>query len=195
MVIITFEGVDGVGKTTQMKYASTFLKSINIPHIATQEFRGDPTRESFRRLFMHELDGMQELMVVNLARLWHKEHILLPAIADGKVVLIDRYTESTWAYQHGGRGIPANIIDFLEKRVWQVPKPDLVIYLAGKSNRIQKNDRFEQEDDEFFTRIRKVYDSRQAANWYRIDTNEFKSVRKIIEQKLRRLLLDSRAAM
>jgi len=187
VVIITFEGIDGVGKTTQMKFASKLLAKLGVDHITTQEFGGDDTRINFRSLFMHELSDMEELMVVSLARIWHKNHLIQPALNSGKSILIDRYTESTWAYQHGGRGIDAEVIQFLEDKVWQVPKPDLVIYLAGKSNRTKKNDRFELEVESFFDRVTNVYESRKSANWFKVEGSDFTEVRNCIENKLKQM--------
>jgi dTMP kinase len=187
MVLISFEGEDGTGKTTQMKQASRFLYKLGVDHITTQEFSGDEKRNSLRRLFMDKLDPMQELMVVSLARLWHMKNVIQPNLDAGKVIIIDRYIDSTWAYQNGGRGISKDIIQFMEDHVWQVPKPDLVIYLSGKPKRIKKNDRFEIEEPSFFKRVREVYDSRQSDNWCRIDSDDFDEVKQLIRRRLKDL--------
>lgn len=170
--IIVFEGVDGVGKTTQMRFLSDFLSQKNVPHIATQEFSGDVTRKSFRELFMNDLSPLEELSLINLARSWHMRKVIQPALAEGKIVLIDRFIESTWAYQGGGRGISSEIIQFMQDNIWNVPTPDLTIFLDGRNSRAIKQDRFEHEDSVFFDKVRSVYMSRKDPSWFYINSND-----------------------
>jgi dTMP kinase len=182
--IIAFEGIDGVGKTTNMQQASQFLSRHGIDHIATQELSGDTTRMRFREILMHEMGPYEELMLISMARIWHFKHIIQPALEAGKIVLIDRFIESTWAYQGGGRGVSPDIISFLQERIWNVPEPGLTIYLTGNTNRIIKQDRFELEGENFFDRVRNVYESRKNNTWLEIKVSNLEETQKIIQKTL-----------
>lgn len=187
--IIAFEGVDGVGKTTHLLATSNFLATLDIPHIATQELSGNDLRHDLRMMLMHDLDGMEELLLITLARRWHYRNIIQPAIAQGKVVLLDRFVESTWAYQGGGRQIDARLIKLCEEEFWKVPEPDLTIYLYGKSQRRRKQDRFEKAGHSFFSRVRSMYESRRKEKWVILEAGRgFDETQDAINQRIAALV-------
>ena len=163
--IIVFEGIDGIGKTTQLRHASKVLTKLNIDHITTQEFAGDVFRNTCRNLFMHNLNGIQELALISMVRNWHMENVVIPSIIAGKVVLIDRFIESTWAYQHGGRNIPSHLLEFCQNYFWNAPYPDITFFLSGTCKRNQKQDRFEVESEAFFKRVQNIYEQRKQKTW------------------------------
>jgi dTMP kinase len=183
--IIAFEGLDGVGKTTQLNATYDFLQELKIDCIATQELAGNDIRSKIRELFMSNLDPYEELMAVSIARRWHFRNIVKPALDAGKWVLMDRYIESGWAYQYGGRKISKEIIEFFEKNMWDVRPADLNIYLTGKSRRATKNDRFEEEDNNFFDAVEQTYRSRVNSNYCIIQTkNSTADTQKMIQEEI-----------
>ncbi|WP_323752924.1 dTMP kinase [Marinobacter sp.] len=171
---ITFEGTEGVGKSTQMKNAAATLESMGIDCVVTREPGGTPVAENIRELLLAPRDEsvheMTELLLMFAARAQHLHTHILPALDSGKWVLCDRFTDATFAYQGGGRGVSKERIAVLEALVQGDVRPDHVILLdapvetgmARAKNRGEL-DRFEQEDVEFFQRIRNSYLERATA--------------------------------
>ncbi len=171
---ITFEGTEGVGKSTQLANASTTLKGLGVDFIVTREPGGTPMAEAIRELLLSPRDEpvneTTELLLMFAARAQHLYNRILPALNQGQWVLCDRFTDATFAYQGGGRGVPVERIALLETLVQGEIRPDQVVLLdapvATGMARAQKRgelDRFEQEDLEFFQRIRDVYLERAVA--------------------------------
>ncbi|WP_273204965.1 dTMP kinase [Marinobacter subterrani] len=171
---ITFEGTEGVGKSTQLANAAKTLEGLGVDFIVTREPGGTPMAEAIRELLLSPRDEpvneTTELLLMFAARAQHLYNRILPALEEGKWVLCDRFTDATFAYQGGGRGVPAERIALLETLVQGEVRPDHVILLdapvATGMARAQKRgelDRFEQEDLEFFQRIRDVYLARAEA--------------------------------
>jgi dTMP kinase len=185
--LISFEGVDGVGKTTQIHLLSSYLSQLGIPNIATQEFSGDSTRDIFRDLLMTDLTPMQELCLVSLARAYHMKQVIEPAFTEGKIVLVDRFIDSTYAYQGYGRGVELPLIKFMEEKFWTTPKPDLTIYLDLEP-RTARRDRFEREEDSFFERVRRGYQARFDAHWVYIREPVQERVAGLIRREVMRLI-------
>lgn len=164
--IISFEGIDGVGKTSHVNGLAQFLNESGYSCIVTRELYGDHLFSQIKGLLMDtRLDGYDELLLVSVARRVHYREVIKPALEEGKIVLLDRFIESTWAYQGGGRKVPASILQFFSDHIWQVPKPDLIVYLTGTPHRHTKQDRFEEESVEFFNAIVSAYQQRQDESW------------------------------
>lgn len=172
--LITVEGIEGAGKSSHIDAMRARLEARGIKVRLTREPGGAPVSESIRRLLLDPvnlgMDADTELLLVFAARAEHLAKVICPSLDAGEWVLCDRFTDATYAYQGGGRGIEASRIAALEDWVQGTLRPDLVILLdidpelglARAASRSDK-DRFEQEDSAFFHRVRKVYLERAAA--------------------------------
>ncbi len=169
---ITLEGGEGVGKTTNLGFVADWLRSRGIDLITTREPGGTPLAESIRVLLLdasqEPVADLTELLLVFAARAQHLERVIRPALARGTWVLCDRFTDATYAYQGGGRGVDAAVIVALEMMVQQGLQPDLTLYLdlppEAAEARLgdRERDRFEREADPFFQRVRGAYLERAA---------------------------------
>ena len=170
---ITFEGTEGVGKTTNMAFAAAELAARGIAFVRTREPGGTPVAERVRAILLdpqsEPIDPEAELLLVFAARAQHIARVIRPALDAGTWVLCDRFTDATYAYQGGGRGLSVARIAALEQDVQGTLQPDLTIYLdlpiASGLARIDasERDRFEREQLEFFERVRRVYLARAKA--------------------------------
>jgi dTMP kinase len=165
---ITVEGIEGVGKTTNMEYLQQLITAAGKELVVTREPGGTPLGEAIRGLLLDpEYKGMDpdcELQLMFAARAEHLDKVIKPAIEAGQWVLCDRFTDATYAYQGGGRGLDTEKIANLEQLVQGDLRPDLTLLLdvpvaiglerAGKRS---APDRFEQEQVEFFERVRQAY--------------------------------------
>lgn len=166
---ITLEGGEGVGKTTNVPFIKDYLLSQNIPVVVTREPGGTQLAEKIRDLLLHSNDeavtSHAEILLMFAARAQHLNHVIKPALAQGQWVLCDRFTDATYAYQGGGRGMSLEAIQWLENFVQADLRPDLTLLLdvpvvtgmARAKNRAGQLDRFESEQLEFFNRVRQVY--------------------------------------
>lgn len=164
-IFITLEGVDGAGKSTHIPTIANLLRAQGRDVLVTREPGGTPLGEKLRALLLHE--GMHpetETMLMFAARREHLEQVIKPALARGVVVLSDRFTDATFAYQCGGRGVDADKIRQLESWVQGDFQPDLTLLfdvpVAVSTQRLagaRDPDRFEREDTGFFERIRQAY--------------------------------------
>jgi len=164
---ITFEGTEGVGKTTNMDFVAQTLAARGIRLIRTREPGGTPMAERVRAILLdpqsEPIDPEAELLLVFAARAQHLARVIKPALESGSWVLCDRFTDATYAYQGGGRGLAIARIAALEQEVQGRLQPDLTIYLdlpiATGLARIDEaqRDRFEREQLAFFERVRQVY--------------------------------------
>ncbi len=172
---ITFEGTEGVGKSTQLANAAATLKVLGVDYIVTREPGGTPMAESIRELLLAPRDepvnDLTELLLMFAARAQHLHTRILPELEAGRWVLCDRFTDATFAYQGGGRGVPAERIALLEDLVQGSFRPDQVILLDApvetgmtRARHRGELDRFEQEAVAFFERIRRTYLERAAAD-------------------------------
>lgn len=171
---ITVEGIEGAGKSTQMDVLRRFLDAKGIPVVMTREPGGTPLGEAVRALLLNPDDGGMsadaELLLVFAARAEHLHKVVRPALESGNWVLSDRFTDATYAYQGGGRGIAQARIAALEQWVQGDLRPDLTLLLdvtveTGMARITARGqpDRFEREDGAFFQRIRDNYLQRAAA--------------------------------
>lgn len=165
---ITLEGIEGVGKTSNLAYIRELLQQHRRECIETREPGGTPLGESLRAILLeHKHDGMcpdAELLLMFAARAEHIARVIMPALIAGKYVLCDRFTEAAYAYQGGGRGLNDSKIAELENWVQGDLRPDLTIVLdapvhigRARAGRRSEPDRIEKEHDDFFNRVRDTY--------------------------------------
>lgn len=171
---ITFEGIEGAGKSSNMQAAAGLLRERGIRVRMTREPGGTPLAEKIRELLLADgaepVAGETELLLIFAARAQHIERVIRPALAAGEWVLCDRFTDATYAYQGGGRGLPVEQIERLEALVQRGLRPDATLLFdlpvaqgmqrAGKRGEL---DRFEREQAEFFDRVRDAYRQRASA--------------------------------
>jgi dTMP kinase len=179
---VTLEGIEGVGKSTQVQRLSAALKTRGIAHVVTREPGGTPLAESIRQVVLtareEPLPPTAELLLMFAARAVHLANHIEPNLAAGRWVICDRFTDATYAYQGGGRHLSVAPIAKLESMVQGARRPDLTILLdapveralarAAARNGGTVADRFERERGEFFERVRSVYRARAAAEPNRI---------------------------
>lgn len=176
--LITFEGGEGAGKTTNIEFAADWLRARGVDVVVTREPGGTPLGERIRALLLDAAvrpARMTELLLMFAARAQHLDERILPALQRGCWVLSDRFTDATWAYQGGGRGINPAHIRLLEELVQDGLRPHLTFLLdlpveqgMKRARRRGELDRFEQEDVAFFERIRQCYLERARAEPERI---------------------------
>ncbi len=176
---ITLEGGDGVGKTTNLKFIEKYLDAKGVEVLLTREPGGTALGESVRGLLLDtEYNGMHpdcELLLVFAARAEHINSVIIPAISKGVWVLSDRFTDASFAYQGSGREMGFSLIEKLETIVQKGFQPDLTLLLdadieLGQTRVLQRKsqDRFEQEQLDFFTRVRDGYLRRASSHRDRI---------------------------
>jgi len=165
---ITLEGGEGVGKTTNMAFIKDYLEQHNIAVVVTREPGGTQLAEKIRQLLLdtqsEAVSEQAELLLMFAARAQHIKHVIEPALAHGKWVLCDRFTDATYAYQGGGRNMKISSIQWLENWVQGSLKPDLTLLLDAPVEigmaRVKKRgavDRFESEKINFFESVRRAY--------------------------------------
>lgn len=172
---LTLEGSEGAGKSTNLQHIAQWLEQQQIPFVQTREPGGTELGEELRSVLLQPrsepVDQLAELLIMFAARAQHLRQRIEPALAAGQWVLCDRFTDATYAYQGGGRGMSWDIIAQLETLVQQTLRPDAVILLdlpvevglqrAGQRGQL---DRFEQENLGFFSRVRQAYLTRANAS-------------------------------
>lgn len=168
---ITLEGGEGVGKSTNLAFIERYLRDRDVPLVKTREPGGTPLGESIRELLLKEqaMSSEAELLLVFAARAQHLSEVIGPALSLGHWVLSDRFTDASYAYQGGGRGVPMERIAALEAWIQGPLRPDLTLLLdtpieVGLERARARGvaDRFEKEQNPFFERVRKVYLQRQT---------------------------------
>jgi dTMP kinase len=162
---ITFEGIDGAGKSTHVEPLAQWLRGHGLEVVCTREPGGTPLAESLRDLLLlQSMDGLTEVLLMFAARRDHLRHVIEPALARGATVLCDRFTDATFAYQGAGRGLPQQILSALETWVQEGRQPDVTLWFdapakqaAARRAGARDPDRFERMDEAFFTRVRDGY--------------------------------------
>ena len=175
---ITFEGVDGAGKSTHIDEVISFLESQKIAVKRTREPGGTKLGEKLRELLLHdEMDPETETLLMFAARRQHIAEVIKPTLDEGVFVVSDRFTDATYAYQYGGKQVAYSKIQTLEAWVHPDLKADLTLLfdlpVEISIDRLKKNrrpDKFEKESEAFFNRLRNVYLdlARQHPNRYKI---------------------------
>ncbi len=167
-LFITLEGPEGAGKSTNRDYLAERLRAAGCDLLLTREPGGTPLAERIRELLLapsaEPMAADTELLLVFAARAQHLAQVIRPALAAGKVVLCDRFTDATYAYQGGGRGLAAERIAVLEQFVQGELRPDLTLVFdlpveVGLARAAARGrlDRFEQEAQDFFEAVRQTY--------------------------------------
>lgn len=167
---ITFEGIDGAGKSTHIARLGERLSARGANVLNTREPGGTPLAETLRGLFLHSgMDGLTEALLVFAGRRDHLRQVIEPALQAGQTVLCDRFTDATFAYQGGGRGMDLNVLATLEQWVQEGRQPDLTFWFdlpaeqaAQRRAAAREADRFEQQDLDFFNKVRAGYAARAA---------------------------------
>ncbi|RMH86483.1 dTMP kinase [Pseudomonas sp. AOB-7] len=180
-LFITLEGPEGAGKSTNRDYLAERLRERGVDVLLTREPGGTPLAERIRELLLAPSDEPMasdtELLLVFAARAQHLQQVIRPALARGAVVLCDRFTDATYAYQGGGRGLSGERIALLENFVQGELRPDLTLIFdlpveVGLARAAARGrlDRFEQEGRGFFEAVRQAYLQRaaQAPQRYRV---------------------------
>lgn len=194
---ITLEGVDGAGKSTHVAWIAERLRARNHPVLVTREPGGTPLAERLRELVLAEpMDPIAETMLLFAARADHVQHVIDPALRAGTWVLCDRFTDATFAYQGGGKGVAAELIAHLAQVSHDGLLPDrtLVFDCSYEVSRERLNrtgrapDRFERENREFFERVRHAYLALARSDPERIRVVDASgtvgSIKKIIEEEI-----------
>ena len=177
-LFITLEGGEGAGKSTSLAFVREFLEQAGRRVLVTREPGGTPLGEQIRELLLHGRDSMDvdtELLLMFAARAEHLARVIRPTLAEGACVVCDRFTDATYAYQGGGRGVPEARIRILEDWVQQGLRPDLTLLLdipveqgLGRAGQRSAPDRFEREKIDFFERVRNRYLAAAASEPQRI---------------------------
>lgn len=202
---ITFEGLDGCGKSTQLRLASDYLDALGRDHLVTHEPGGTPLGEHLRAAFLdpegRPVDGTVEALVVFASRRQHLLEVIEPALARGIDVLCDRFSDSTMAYQGGGRGVPAAVLESLDELATGSRRPDLTLLLDLPPDEARERgtgderahgetlDRLDGESIDFYRRVHEGYldiARRESERIRRIDASgdvdaTFEKVRAVLE--------------
>ena len=182
---VTFEGSDGAGKSTQIGFLDEWLRLRGVDVLLTREPGGTPIGEALREMILHQpMQPRTETLLMFAARCEHVLAVIEPALAAGRWVLCDRFTDATYAYQSGGRGVDAAEVAALERWVHPGLQPDLTLLFdiepaiaAARLARARRSDRFEAEQRDFFTRVRGHYLARARAEprrFFVVDTSQDK---------------------
>src|SRR5690554_3654728 len=174
-LFITFEGPEGAGKSTNLKVFSQLLSEHGCTPLITREPGGTPVAERIREVLLNQheepMHADAELLLMFAARAQHLHRLIRPALAEGRTVISDRFTDATYAYQGGGRGMDAQRIATLETWVQGSLRPDLVLVFdvpvelgMARARARSALDRFELEHQAFFERVRETYLERAAAD-------------------------------
>ena len=167
-LFITVEGGEGAGKSTNIAYLEARLRDAGVDLVVTREPGGTRLGEDVRELLLQPrqevVDPLAELLLIFAARAQHISEVIEPALADGRWVLCDRFTDATYAYQSGGRGLPAGHVRTLEDFVQGDLRPDYTLLLdcpvdvgMARADQRGERDRIEQEQAAFFERVRQTY--------------------------------------
>lgn len=203
-LFITFEGTEGVGKSTAIRFLQAYLLEKKVDVIVTREPGGTEVAEAIRKILLahyaENITPVTELLLMFASRAQHIEHVIKPALDENRVILCDRFTDASFAYQGGGRGIPDQYISMLQDLVQKEFRPSLTILLDAPAkigaqrakHRGIESDRIEAEKIHFFERARQCYLERAAKEPERfvvIDaTNSLPQVRQALTEVIEKAL-------
>ena len=201
---ITFEGVDGAGKSTHLAWFADALRQRGLDALVTREPGGTPLGEQLREMLLNQpMNIGTEALLMFAARLEHIEQVIRPALNSGKWVISDRFSDASFAYQGGGRGLDWGKLSQLEQWVHPDLQPDLTLFfdvpvemarqrLRSPDNTRPDNiplDRFEQEQAEFFERVRAGYHRRVQQNPQRYIVIDAAQPLGVVKQRLESIIL------
>lgn len=199
---ITLEGIDGAGKSTQLAWIIELLQRAGLTAVVTREPGGTPLGEQLRALLLDKSITMHpetEALLMFAARREHLDKVILPALAQGRWVISDRFADASFAYQGGGRGLASDKLAVLEQWTQGALQPDLTLYFdvpvalgQQRVSQIKAADRFEKEQAGFFQRVRAAYLDRAGQFPDRIkcidSSQSLMEVKAAVEQTLKPLL-------
>jgi dTMP kinase len=195
---ITLEGIDGAGKSTHLEWLADLLRKRGLAVVVTREPGGTALGEKLRGLLLDSKEAMHletEALLMFAARREHLEKVIQPALAKGDWVVCDRFTDATFAYQGSGRGADWARLRILEQWVQGGLQPDLTLLFdvapeigRRRAGSIKTPDRFEQEEDEFFRRVREGYLRRARESAARIRVIDSGASVHDVRQKLRAIV-------
>jgi dTMP kinase len=193
---ITFEGVDGAGKSTGLDWFADALRQRGIDLLVTREPGGTPLGEQLREILLNQPMHIEtEAMLMFAARREHVEKVIRPALQRGTWVISDRFSDASFAYQGGGRGVPLAKLEQLEQWVHGDLQPNLTLLfdipIEVARQRLSNNvslDRFEQEKGEFFERVRQAYLARAAKSPQRITVIHAEKSLQEVQQELAKIV-------
>ncbi len=194
---ITFEGVDGAGKSTHLAWFADTLRQRGVEVLVTREPGGTPLGERLREILLNQpMHAETEALLMFAARLEHIEQVIKPALQRGTWVVSDRFSDASFAYQGGGRGVPLVKLEQLERWVHEGLQPDLTLLfdipVEIARQRLSNNltlDRFEQEQSDFFERVRAAYLRRVQQNLQRYAVIDAAQPLEIVKQQLEEIVL------
>ncbi len=200
-IFISFEGIDGAGKSSHVQAVADAFAKAKRKVVLTREPGGTPLAEKLRDMVLHDnMDTLSEVLLMFAARRDHLQQVIEPALARGDVVVCDRFTDATFAYQGAGRGFDLNVLRQLELWVQALPagglrQPDLTLWFsldpsiaAERLSNARIPDRFEAQPAEFFAKVHQGYTNRlqaDAQRFARIDASA--SLEQVREQVMRLL--------
>jgi dTMP kinase len=204
-IFITFEGVEGSGKTTQIRRLKRYLTQKGIPCKVTREPGGSPIGEKIRKILLNpdhrEMVPLSELLLYEAARSQHVKEVIGPFLKKGRVILCDRFSDATIAYQGYGRGVDLRLIKKLNRLSTQGIKPDVTFLLdcpsgvglkrallRNRSLRGEKEDRFEREKIQFHHRVRRGYLSIAKKEPHRVKVIDTRQGEKRVFQKIQKIV-------
>ena len=167
---ISFEGIDGAGKSTHIQAVADWFRARGADVQLSREPGGTPLAEQLRELVLSQpMGSLTELLLMFAGRRDHVETVIKPALAAGKTLLCDRFTDASFAYQGGGRGLPLSVLEPLADWVQEGTEPELTLWFdlpsaqaAARRAGAREADRIEQQDLDFFERVRAAYADRAA---------------------------------
>jgi dTMP kinase len=200
---ITFEGIDGSGKSTQLRLLAGFLRSIGCEVLLTREPGGTPVGNRLRGALLdahEEVDPLTELLVFAADRAQHVRRVLRPALESGQVVFSDRYADATAAYQGAGRGFSPELISEIIQLATEGLKPDLTLLFdlpvedstmrtRRRSNGKQQGDRLDSENAEFHTRVREAYLQLALAEPERVKVIETNQAAELTHERVKEIVV------
>lgn len=200
---ITFEGIDGSGKSTQLRLLARFLNSIGCAVLLTREPGGTPVGNRLRGALLdgqEEIDPLTELLVFAADRAQHVRRVLRPALETGQVVFSDRYADATAAYQGAGRGFSPKLISEIIQLATEGLKPDLTLlfdlsvdYATARTRRRvngkQQGDRLDAENAEFHTRVREAYLQLARAEPERVKIVETNQAAELTQERVKEIVV------
>jgi dTMP kinase len=167
---ISFEGIDGAGKSTHIQAVADWFRARGADVQLSREPGGTPLAETLRELVLSQpMGSLTEVLLMFAGRRDHVETVIKPALAAGKTLLCDRFTDASFAYQGGGRGLPLSVLEPLADWVQEGTEPELTLWFdlpsaqaAARRAGAREADRIEQQDLDFFERVRDAYARRAA---------------------------------
>jgi dTMP kinase len=196
-LLVSLEGIDGVGKTTQIERLCAWLSRRVDEVVAVREPGGTPLGEALRELILRRVEAqssLAEFLVFAAARAELVETVVLPALARGAVVLMDRFVDSSVSYQGFGHGLDVSTVDQINRVVCQGRRPDLTIWLKGKPFATTEVDHVEERDAQYYARVEQGYQwlvHEEPQRWLVVDSRQSPDV--VFDQlrvRIERLLND-----